>query len=95
MESAQYVVGSNMAGYMPDSDPFVADSYQHAIDCLIGDIEREIEFIDSRGDDDAGDEISVAEGTINKLEELKKSGKTPELSFFINHRCFWLQLAVD
>lgn len=91
----KYIVGSNMPGYMPDSDNFEADDFQHAIRCLIGDIEREIEMIDADGDEDAGDEISHAEGCINKLEEIAKKGEEREITLYVNHRAFWIAFAID
>lgn len=35
-----YVVGHNLPGYLPESDPWITDSWESARDALIDDLER-------------------------------------------------------
>lgn len=41
-----WVIGRNMAGFLPESDPFVTDDWEHAAFCLREDMREFAEFDD-------------------------------------------------
>jgi len=105
-EKTRWIVGSNMPGYMPDDSPFLADSYEHAIQCMIGDLENDRDDIewsdDETEDEDNGNETLEAEynDMIDSLEkhlELIKSGKESpeEQGITIGDRHYFVSYAVD
>lgn len=89
--AVKYWVGSNMPGYMPDSEPFGTESYAEALGALMADLELERESVDLEGDEDAGDDMAAIDGAMNKIESLLRSGKTQELHIYSRGRHFYLE----
>lgn len=42
MAKHRYAQGSNMPGYMPDSEPYIVTSFKDAKECMLDDLERDI-----------------------------------------------------
>lgn len=58
-ESPRYVVGWNLCGYMPDSEPAEVEDFETAKRCLIDDLKRAEE--DAESEEEAEDYCHAAE----------------------------------
>lgn len=104
-DSPKWVVGSNMPGYMPDETPHVADNYEHAIGCMIGDLENDRDDLwqDKEGDEEAtedgvteGDYDQVIYALESHLERVKRGDEKPqEQGVTIGDRHYFVAYAVD
>jgi hypothetical protein len=89
--SVKYWVGSNMPGYMPDSEPFGTEDFELACQVLKSDLELASEVCDIIGDEDAGDDLSAIDGAFNAIDAALKAGKTREFHVYVANRHFYLE----
>ncbi len=61
-----YVIGSNMPGYMPDSDPFECSTFNHARDCIVEELRMR------RDDFDTAEHDTGFNAAIEEVQRLKK-----------------------
>ena len=80
-----YIVGWNMPGYMPDSEPYEVDTLADAVAALAEEVERSLDGVD--GDDEAW---SVRQHE-HVLETLK--GETdpypPGMEYYAGNYVYW------
>jgi hypothetical protein len=78
-----YFTGSNIPGFMPDSEPSAIDTLE-AAQCIISeDVER---YIDEMIENEDLNAARLAEST---LEEFKRA-KPQECNVYIGNRVFWI-----
>ena len=80
---AKWIVGTNMPGYMPDNEPFEADDWAHGKQCLVAEIERDLD--DAESDDEA--DLQQLLEWAQELQEGHEFGATA------NNRHYWLTRA--
>jgi hypothetical protein len=92
----KYIVGFNMPGYMPDSEPSEYDNYVDAVEALIGELEQALDLIDDDADDsekDEADELGEAiAGLQLHLNNLSNGRKPCEWGFTIGRYHYWLAI---
>jgi hypothetical protein len=74
----RYTVGSNLPGYMPDSDPYAVDDRETAIECLVADIEA---MYDDDGDVDERDMLEAI-AYVRECTDV-------DIQVRLNDRIFW------
>ena len=60
-----WTAGSNVAGYLPESDPYVTSDYENAKRYLIDEMLRDADDLAADGNEDAADELSLAAEDLN------------------------------
>lgn len=79
-----YAVGSNMGGYMPDSEPNVATSQKEALAMLKSELEQTIES----GEDENYYSERWLENMISNAKKTMKQNRTA--SIWIGERIHWV-----
>lgn len=69
MSSGKWIVGFNMPGYMPDSDPHECDTFEEAKECMIEDLEHSAESADETTEEGAA-EIAQIEDVIPRIRVI-------------------------
>ena len=87
MKKQIWIVGDNMPGYMPDSEPFEADNWQHAKECLLETLQRDLENTEEQSEGDAD-----LKDCIEALESLPAD---QEFGYTANSRYYWISLEVQ
>lgn len=88
-KKTKWCVGTNMPGYMPDSDPFEADDFVHAIDCLLEDLDRDLE------DNEDFNESTALNNVMTSLQRWKRhirqrKAKPAECCYIAANRAYWI-----
>ena len=83
------LVGSNMPGYMPDSEPSAFTSWRDAYAALLADLERDEQDLPDDSDE-ARDAIADALETLSRAKQLKRGAEFGET---VNGRHYWLTRA--
>ena len=91
----RWAVGSNMPGYMPDSDASHFANYREAVEAHLDDIDR---AIDSEAEMDGGDEpdhiVQLEARSKEHADILRKAIKqrkrAHEASFRVGNYVYWL-----
>jgi hypothetical protein len=90
----KWVVGSNMPGYMPDEPPHECDSFEDALQGLIGELERDLTDLE---DDDSTKMSLDADTRVYLLNEaiiaLRGRKEPQEQGFTIGNRHYFLSRA--
>lgn len=93
---SKYVVGHNMPGFMPDSEPSECDNVKDAISCLMFDVEAEaIDLTDPelmKMQPDAPNEMDAYNSLIGAIEKMvgRHMRVHGEASVSFNGRVFWI-----
>jgi hypothetical protein len=86
---ANYVTGHNMAGYLPESDPWITADWESARDSLLWDLESVADYFAEGLEDDRGQAgLAAADEAIAEVKALKH-GET-----FLAHvdiSVYWLE----
>ena len=77
-----WVVGDNIPGYLPDTDPHPATDPEHAKQCLIETLERDNQALEPEETEKIADIGSVIGGL--------KQQTTGEFSITVNDRAYWV-----
>lgn len=92
---AAWVVGHNMQGYMPESEPYATASWIHARDIMVSDLEHFAESLFDAADD-------VAEGVDHSkapiwgyIEEAKKAPLFQDISVLTEGMAWWVTWSED
>lgn len=81
---SNWVVGHNMVGYLPESDPWVTSDHEAAKQSLVDDLER---FADQAED---GGDHTEAEALTEAAEELSALPADTEWGTVVGYTSFWL-----
>jgi len=84
-----YLVGSNMPGYMPDSEPSAFTSWRAAYVSLLADLERDEQDLPDDSEE-ARDAIADIGETLLRARKLKYGADFGET---VNGRHYWLTRA--
>jgi CheY-specific phosphatase CheX len=80
-------VGSNMPGYMPDSEPYPCASLDEARECLVEEIERDIDdLLDASV---AGDDVGIVERLAELVKYCRESG-AEEIGVTVGNRHYFI-----
>ena len=89
-----YVIGSNMPGYMPDSDPVEIGDFDEAVSALVEDmktfvseVEESIEIIDDKS---KVEDLEKLRTEADSLFEVIKTWKAGDHSAYLSGRAFWV-----
>ncbi len=83
----KYASGFNMPGYMPDSEPFVSDTFEYARDCILEDMER---HLDEDHENLTKEEIEEWESTINDANTA-----TAPFNAYMGNNVYWVTEAEE
>ena len=82
----EYIIGSNMPGYMPDNEPYSVEGIDHAKQCLVEDIERYIDEMYQMNDEDNHYDIDKEEETFTEF----KNAPAQECNVWVGDYVFWI-----
>ena len=85
-----YVVGSNMPGYMPDSEPWATSSWFDAQAAMIDELLRDADTVE---DESIAEELTAAAEDLN-LCQGDSSGITQWFEI-IDNRSYWIVVAEE
>ena len=85
MNGTLYVVGWNMPGYLPESEPYAYQTWDEAKQALIDELERQADMTEP--DDEEGQRL--ADESAGEAEDLNLSNG-PEWSTVIGNMAFWI-----
>ncbi len=84
---SNYVVGHNMPGYLPESDPWITDDWGTARAALKEDMERHADSLADFEED--GDELTDLERAI---DDLGTAPAGTEWGWTVGNTAYWLSL---
>jgi hypothetical protein len=83
----QFIVGFNMCGYMPDSEPEVCDTFDEAASHLIWCIKQAIETLENPK------HIEQADWIIEMVQAAKDEKDEQEIGFQLDGYVYWINHA--
>lgn len=75
-----YVVGHNMPGYLPESDPWITSDWESARDSLLEDMDRHADSLADFEDD----------VTERAMDDLRKAPAGTEWGWTVGNTAYWL-----
>lgn len=82
-----WIVGTNMPGYLPDSEPNAFERFEDACEALMDEFDTDLEANDNYLESAALNEAMTI------LRKLKHSGMQREFSLTVSNRAYWIAKA--
>ena len=95
----KWVVGSNMPGYMPDNENYLADDYEDAIMAMISEMEMDLDQLNADSDEESDDKTALEEAIdamschLDRFRDGKASESEQGLT--VGNRHYFVAHAVD
>ncbi len=85
-----YVVGHNMPGYLPESDPWISSDWEEARNALLEDMDRHADSLADFEDD--ASELFELESAIT---DLGTAAAGTEWGWTVGNTAYWLSLTEE
>jgi hypothetical protein len=91
---SNYVVGHNMPGYLPESDPWITADWETARNALLEDMDRHADLLAEYNDNIGGelDELADLEAMIVSLKEALAGS---EWGVIVGNTSYWLSFTEE
>lgn len=88
--TTNYVVGHNMPGYLPESDPWITTDWETARDALLEDMERHADSLTDLPDVRSGDDLDELDDLERAIDDLHKAPVGTEWGWTVGNTAYWL-----
>ena len=95
---SNYVVGHNMPGYLPESDPWITSDWETARNALLEDMDRHADSLadvfDENGDYAGEDKVELAE-LESAIDDLRQSPAGRPWAMIVGNTSYWLSFTEE
>jgi hypothetical protein len=91
-----YVVGHNMPGYLPESDPWISSDWEEARNALLEDMDRHADSLAELFDDyETVQEHEELSELVRAMADLQTAAAGTEWGWTVGNTAYWLSLTEE